>query len=48
LKFLSFLSFGRVYITGFNHLVLDRDDPFPEGFRIGDAPPDQGKAGVWV
>jgi len=38
---------GRAYITGFNQLVLDRDDPFPEGFRIGDAPRDQDKPGLW-
>ena len=38
---------GRAYITGFNQLVLDRDDPFPEGFRIGDRPRDQAQAGVW-
>ena len=25
---------GTAYITGFNNLVLDPDDPLPEGFRI--------------
>src|SRR5215212_12159479 len=34
---------GRAYITGFNQLVLDLDDPFPEGFRLGDSPRDQSK-----
>lgn len=27
---------GRGWITGFNTLVVDPTDPFPEGFRIGD------------
>jgi proline racemase len=26
---------GRAYITGFHTFLLDRDDPFPKGFRIG-------------
>ena len=26
---------GRAYLTGFHNFVLDRDDPFPEGYRIG-------------
>jgi proline racemase len=29
---------GRAWITGFHHFVLDPDDPFPEGFRVGFAP----------
>ncbi|MCA9739620.1 MAG: proline racemase family protein [Gemmatimonadetes bacterium] len=27
---------GRAWITGFSHLVLDPEDPFPEGFTLGD------------
>jgi proline racemase len=27
---------GRAWITGFSHYVLDPDDPFPEGFTVGD------------
>jgi proline racemase len=27
---------GRAWITGFAQYVLDADDPFPEGFRVGD------------
>jgi proline racemase len=27
---------GRAWITGFSQYVLDADDPFPEGFTIGD------------
>jgi proline racemase len=27
---------GRAWITGFAHYVLDADDPFPEGFTVGD------------
>ena len=27
---------GRAWITGFAHYVLDPDDPFPEGFTVGD------------
>jgi proline racemase len=27
---------GRAWITGFAHYVLDTEDPFPEGFTIGD------------
>lgn len=26
---------GRAYLTGFHTFVLDRDDPFPNGYRIG-------------
>ena len=26
---------GSAYLTGFHRFVLDRDDPFPEGFRLG-------------
>jgi trans-L-3-hydroxyproline dehydratase len=25
---------GRAYISGFNQIVLDPEDPLPEGFRI--------------
>jgi proline racemase len=39
---------GRAYITAFNQLVLDHDDPFPEGFRIGDVPRDQTTTGLWA
>lgn len=28
---------GRGWITSFKQIVLDPEDPFPEGFRIGDA-----------
>ena len=38
---------GRAFLTGFYQLALDRDDPFPEGFRIGDRPRDQSEAGLW-
>lgn len=38
---------GRGYITGFHQFVLDADDPFPEGFRVGDPPRDQRVPGVW-
>ncbi len=27
---------GSAYITGFNHIVLDQTDPFPEGFLVGE------------
>jgi proline racemase len=27
---------GQAWITGFAHYVLDPDDPFPEGFTVGD------------
>lgn len=27
---------GQAWITGFNTLVLDHTDPFPDGFKIGD------------
>ena len=27
---------GRAYISGFNRLVIEPDDPFPEGFTVGD------------
>jgi proline racemase len=27
---------GRAWITGFSQYVLSRDDPFPEGFTVGD------------
>ena len=26
---------GRAYISGFNTLVLDPEDPFPKGFLLG-------------
>jgi proline racemase len=29
---------GRAWITGFHHFVLDPEDPFPEGFRVGPVP----------
>lgn len=38
---------GRAYITGFHQFVLDPDDPFPEGLRVGDAPRDQRGDGIW-
>ncbi len=27
---------GRAWITGFAQYVVDADDPFPEGFTVGD------------
>jgi proline racemase len=27
---------GRAWITGFSNYVLEEDDPFPEGFTVGD------------
>jgi proline racemase len=27
---------GRAWITGFAHYVIDAEDPFPEGFTVGD------------
>jgi len=27
---------GRAWITGFSHYVVDADDPFPDGFTVGD------------
>lgn len=27
---------GQAWITGFSQYVLDPDDPFPEGFTLGD------------
>ena len=27
---------GRAWITGFCQYVLEEDDPFPEGFTVGD------------
>jgi proline racemase len=27
---------GRAWITGFAEYVLDAEDPFPEGFTVGD------------
>ena len=27
---------GRAYITQYCDIVLDEDDPFPEGFTVGD------------
>jgi proline racemase len=27
---------GRAWITGFGNYVLEADDPFPEGFTVGD------------
>lgn len=31
---------GRAYITGYHTFVLDAEDPFPDGYRIGPAPRD--------
>jgi len=27
---------GQAWITGFNTMVLDHTDPFPNGFKVGD------------
>jgi proline racemase len=27
---------GRAWITGFAHYVVDAEDPFPDGFKVGD------------
>ena len=27
---------GRAYITSFSKIVIENDDPFPEGFTVGD------------
>jgi proline racemase len=27
---------GRAWITGFAHYVVDAEDPFPNGFTVGD------------
>jgi proline racemase len=27
---------GQAWITGFAHYVVDPDDPFPDGFTVGD------------
>ena len=27
---------GRAWITGFEQYVVDAEDPFPEGFTVGD------------
>ena len=27
---------GQAWITGFNTLVVDPSDPFPDGFTVGD------------
>ena len=27
---------GTAWITGFAHYVVDPEDPFPNGFRVGD------------
>ena len=35
---------GRAYLTGFHTFVLDRDDPFPAGYRIGPQARDQSIA----
>ena len=32
---------GRAYLTGFHTFILDRDDPFPRGYRIGAQARDQ-------
>ena len=31
---------GRAYITGYHTFVLDPEDPFPDGYRVGPAPRD--------
>jgi proline racemase len=36
---------GRAYLTGFHTFLLDRDDPFPAGFRIGPQARQQTSAG---
>ena len=32
----SIATEGRAWITGLSQYVLDPDDPFPEGFTVGD------------
>jgi len=27
---------GRAFVTGFNKIVVESDDPFKEGFTVGD------------
>lgn len=39
---------GRAWITGFHHFVLDPEDPFPAGYRLGDPPRDQKEDGIWA
>ncbi len=43
---------GQAWITGFSTYVLDPEDPFPNGFTLGDiwAPSaqDEGTAGPWL
>ena len=41
IKIIKFISVivdvkGRAYISGFNRLIVEPDDPFPEGFTVGD------------
>lgn len=31
---------GRAYITGYHRFVLEREDPIPDGYRVGPAPND--------
>ena len=31
---------GSAFITGKQNLYIDRDDPFPEGYRLNDTWPD--------
>jgi proline racemase len=35
---------GRAWLTGTSHLILDSDDPWPEGYRLSDTWPDLLKA----
>ncbi|KAH7553065.1 hypothetical protein BM1_08038 [Bipolaris maydis] len=40
---------GRAWITGYRQVVVDEEDPFPLGFRVGDMwGPDCGNAGMAV
>jgi len=39
---------GRAWITGFHQFVLDPEDPFPAGYRLGDPPRDQKADGIWA
>ena len=39
---------GQAWITGYSTWVLDADDPFPDGFTVGDIWAPQDKAGQGV
>jgi proline racemase len=39
---------GRGWITGFNHYVLDDDDPFPRGYTLGDLWGPQTEEASWL